>query len=182
MIHLELLDHSPGVWRRVLVPANISMSDLHLTLQTVMGWKNLYIHRYMDGDTDFSTCFMMTEPEELGCEDYQDMFLTDFLNKEKDAIFYQYGEEKSWTLAISLVKVVPANKKINYPSCINGKNACPNEGRYDQMDTGDLFDFLANASHDEFDKLDGARVKTIDSTIFDLDNINASLRDLKIEM
>ena len=39
-IKVTLLGTSPPVWRRILVPREITLRNLHRTLQTVMGWTN----------------------------------------------------------------------------------------------------------------------------------------------
>ena len=46
-IKVTLLGISPPVWRRILVDRDITLSNLHLTLQTVMGWENSHLHQFV---------------------------------------------------------------------------------------------------------------------------------------
>jgi ubiquinone/menaquinone biosynthesis C-methylase UbiE len=46
-IKVTLLGTSPSVWRRILVPREITLRNLHRTLQTVMGWTNSHLHQFV---------------------------------------------------------------------------------------------------------------------------------------
>ena len=46
-IKVTLLGTSPPVWRRILVPREITLRNLHRTLQTVMGWTNSHLHQFV---------------------------------------------------------------------------------------------------------------------------------------
>ena len=45
-VKVTLLGTSPPVWRRILVPRDITLGNLHRTLQTVMGWTNCHLHQF----------------------------------------------------------------------------------------------------------------------------------------
>ena len=47
VIKVTLLGTSPLVWRRILVPREITLHHLHRTLQTVMGWTNSHLHQFV---------------------------------------------------------------------------------------------------------------------------------------
>ena len=53
-IKVTLLGTSPPVWRRILVPRNITLRNLHRTLQTVMGWTNSHLHQFVLPRQEFS--------------------------------------------------------------------------------------------------------------------------------
>ena len=44
-IKVTLLRTGPPIWRRILVPRDITLRILHRTLQTVMGWTNSHLHQ-----------------------------------------------------------------------------------------------------------------------------------------
>ncbi len=46
-LHILLLKISPAIWRRVLVPSDQSLADLHHILQIVMGWDDTHLHRFL---------------------------------------------------------------------------------------------------------------------------------------
>ena len=45
-IKVTLLGTSPSVWRRILVPRDITLRNFHRTLQTAMGWTNCHLHQF----------------------------------------------------------------------------------------------------------------------------------------
>ena len=36
----------PAIWRRVLVPANCTLAQLHDIIQIAMGWDNSHLHSF----------------------------------------------------------------------------------------------------------------------------------------
>ena len=54
VVKVTLLGTSPPVWRRILVPRNITLRNLHRTLQTVMGWTNSHLHQFVLPRQEFS--------------------------------------------------------------------------------------------------------------------------------
>ncbi len=41
-----LIGISPMVWRRVLVPANFTLRELHGVIQVVMGWEGIHLYNF----------------------------------------------------------------------------------------------------------------------------------------
>jgi len=54
VVKVTLLGTSPPVWRRILVPRDITLQHLHRTLQTVMGWTNSHLHQFVVQRRTFS--------------------------------------------------------------------------------------------------------------------------------
>ena len=52
-LYVELEDIEPLVWRRLLVPASITLPKLHDLLQLAMGWTNSHLHSFTFGDQTF---------------------------------------------------------------------------------------------------------------------------------
>jgi len=47
VIKVTLVGTKPPIWRRILVPREITLRNLHRTLQTVMGWTNAHLHQFV---------------------------------------------------------------------------------------------------------------------------------------
>src|ERR1700694_1990287 len=45
-LRVELQRVKPLVWRRLLVPENVTLPKLHVILQWAMGWTNSHLHEY----------------------------------------------------------------------------------------------------------------------------------------
>jgi hypothetical protein len=54
-LKITLDDVSPAVLRRVEVPFDIRLDQLHLTIQTAMGWTNSHLYEIRVGDVGWST-------------------------------------------------------------------------------------------------------------------------------
>jgi hypothetical protein len=45
-LKVRLLEVSPMVWRRLLVPASYTLEELHGVLQVAMGWEGIHLYRF----------------------------------------------------------------------------------------------------------------------------------------
>ena len=52
-IKVTLLGTKPPIWRRLVVPASMSLAKLHDVLQTAMGWHDCHMHEFRAGDRHF---------------------------------------------------------------------------------------------------------------------------------
>jgi hypothetical protein len=48
-LRIELKEVQPLVWRRLLVPENVTLVNLSVILQTAMGWHRGHLHEYVVG-------------------------------------------------------------------------------------------------------------------------------------
>lgn len=46
-LKIRLDEIQPTIWRRIQVPAEISLFKLHFILQLAMGWTNSHLHEYL---------------------------------------------------------------------------------------------------------------------------------------
>jgi len=63
-IKVTLLGTKPQIWRRLLVPASLTLAKLHDVLQTAMGWLDCHMHEFHAGERRFGT----PDPEDRGME------------------------------------------------------------------------------------------------------------------
>ncbi len=48
-LKVTLLGTSPPIWRRLLVPADTTLAQLHDVLQAAMGWEDCHMHEFSIG-------------------------------------------------------------------------------------------------------------------------------------
>ena len=46
-IKVTLLRTAPPIWRRLLVPSDITLADLHDLLQLAIGWTDSHLHEFL---------------------------------------------------------------------------------------------------------------------------------------
>ena len=52
-LKVTLLGTSPPIWRRLLVPADVTLAQLHDMLQAAMGWEDGHMHEFSIGQRRF---------------------------------------------------------------------------------------------------------------------------------
>ncbi len=45
-IKIELIDSEPLIWRRVVIPADVTFRRLHDTIQFSMGWRDYHLYEF----------------------------------------------------------------------------------------------------------------------------------------
>ena len=52
-LRVTLEDIYPPIWRRLLVPADITLAKLHHVIQAAMGWEDYHLHEFRIGDSGY---------------------------------------------------------------------------------------------------------------------------------
>jgi len=94
-LKIALLDVTPTIWRRVVVPEGISLSKLHQVFQAALGWTNSHLHefviggvRYSEPDPDFE--------DELDHVDERGVLLPRALGMDARRFDYVYDFGDDW--------------------------------------------------------------------------------------
>ncbi len=164
----------PPIWRRIQVPGDLTLPQLHAVLQITLGWTNSHLHGFRVGELFY------TEPS----PDYLDMAVMDEgqvqLNQiapEVGAHFiYEYDFGDSWEHTLVVEKILPSEEGAAYPRCVAGKRACPPE------DVGGISGYMAflaaiqhprHPEHAEWSQWVGGQ---FDPELFDLQEANELLQ------
>lgn len=118
-LHVELEDIEPLIWRRILVPAAITLPKLHDLLQLVMGWTDSHLHSFQIGDRTFSSgpAGELAELEMLNEKKYT---LEAVLGDSIREFVYEYDFGDSWRHRIKVKSVAKPNTEWFYPLCVAG--------------------------------------------------------------
>ena len=46
-VQIALKNSKPKIWRRLLIPSDLILSDFHKIIQTAMGWQNEHLHQFI---------------------------------------------------------------------------------------------------------------------------------------
>jgi hypothetical protein len=114
----------PPVWRRVLVPGEMNLAELHDVVQTAMGWSNSHLHEFeVDGAR-----YGLPDPD-WGLDEVADESRVKLFRvaQEGSRLGYAYDFGDGWLHEVTVVKVVAPQPGTRYPCCIAGQRACPPE-------------------------------------------------------
>ncbi len=179
-LHVELVEITPTIWRRLRVPSWITLAKLHLVLQAALGWTNSHLHQFEIAGTDYG--IPDDDWPELALVDDRGVTLATAVGSGLTDFRYDYDFGDGWGHAIHVEGIEPVDEHLRYPLCIAGANACPPE---DVGGTGGYADFLQairdrrHPEHENYLRWCGG---AFDPSGFDLNAINASLRRLKIPL
>jgi hypothetical protein len=139
-IKITLKGSKPPIWRRVVVPVEITLDVLHEVIQDSMGWYNCHLHAFtIDGEEYQGRGMDGFWDEDAGALDEADYRLCDLVTGAKDVFDYVYDFGDNWEHKIAIEKVIPAAQKPPMMTCLAGKNTCPSEdsgglwGYYDKL-------------------------------------------------
>ena len=124
LLKIELLHIAPAIWRRFVVPANITLDRLHDVIQIVMGWESSHLHEFTIGKKRY-TEYREYQDDGLECGRYR---LGNLIKRQGRTFHYCYDFGDSWEHELALENNCYVNPKLHSAlSCLEGERACPPE-------------------------------------------------------
>lgn len=174
-LKITLKGIKPPIWRRVIVPNDLTLKQLHVIIISAMGWNGghlhqFYIHNEFYGDPSDDIF------GDGDIQDEQQFILSEFLTAEKSKIHYEYDFGDSWEHEIFVEKILPTAE--NHPICIKGKRACPPDDVGGIYGYAEFLKIIADPEHPDYeDTLDWIGFD-FDAEEFDIDDVNYLLSKL----
>jgi len=140
----------PPVWRRVVVPSDITFARLHDVLQAAFGWWNSHLHEFeIDG-----VRYGSDDGEGWGDRplDERRHRLGDVAG-EGATFGYVYDFGDNWQHRMVVERVVPAERGARYPACTAGRRACPPEDCGGVWGYADFVDAIRDPEHSEHESM-----------------------------
>lgn len=179
-LKITLCGSKPPIWRRVQVPGGIKLNRLHDVLQIVMGWTDSHLHQFRVGSIFYSLPSDDGFYPDVEQRDERRFRLADIAQHEKATLIYEYDFGDGWEHQVVVEKVLPPDSQKTYALCLDGKNNSPPEDCGGIFGYYDLLKAISNPKHPEHQQLLEWLGRPFDPNHFDLQEINAMLRDLKI--
>jgi len=176
-IKVTLLGTKPPIWRRLLVPASMTLAKLHDVLQTAMGWAGGHMHEFRTADRHFG----IPDPEDrsmgMQVENERSIRLSSVLRRAGAKLIYTYDFGDNWEHAVVLEKLLPAQLSLDleYPICIDGKLACPPDDCGGIPGYYELIEALADPEHDRHEEISEWISDGFDPQAFSVENVNRML-------
>ena len=171
----------PPVWRRIALPGNFSLADLHRAIQISMGWQDYHLHSFeING-----TCY--DDPESR--DDFD--FWSEPARSEKNAqlqklglregmkFSYEYDFGDGWVHIIQVEKIFSAEElsgsREQNVMCLTGRKACPPEDCGGIFGYYQILEILEDPDHPEYDETLEWLDDLFDPDFVDLEEINSEL-------
>lgn len=110
---------SPLIWRRLLVPSDYSIADLHFTLQIAFDWDDWNLNRFFIHGKDYGVYHS-------GGMNFSDnpngVQLADFKFRKTEKFLYEYDFFNIWTHTVRVEDILSFDPKKKYPLCTGGRN------------------------------------------------------------
>src|SRR5687767_7306768 len=146
----QLLITLDGVWpairRRVLVPADLSLAELHAVVQAAMGWQDYHLWRFDIGGVEYGR--PMGDGFDLPLVDAREVRL-DMVARPGDVFGYEYDFGDSWEHRVRVEKALAREPGRTYPVCVLAERACPPEDCGGAWGYAALLEALGNPKHPE---------------------------------
>jgi hypothetical protein len=124
-----LLGISPMIWRRLQVPASMTLRELHGVIQVVMGWEGIHLFQFMLRARRFGSVELAARSPDIPLSEFRLRLGTRFR--------YEYDLTVPGKHEMRLESRYAADPGSSYPICLDGDGSCPPE------DCGGVAGFLA---------------------------------------
>jgi tetratricopeptide (TPR) repeat protein len=145
-LRVTLLHVAVPVWRRIIVPDDLTFAQLHLLLQAAMGWQDCHMHEFEVGNESIGSS--LADAFDLGGKRplaERSTRLRDVLgNRRKCRYWYDFGDD--WWHQITIEKRLPDDGRA--PRLIAGEGACPPEDCGGPPGYADALEAVANPRHE----------------------------------
>jgi len=162
----------PPVWRRLLVPSSIYLSDLHDVFQIAMGWTDSHLHLFNCGRVSFG----QPDPDFAdGVADESGVRLEAVLAEEGESLVYEYDFGDGWEHKVTLEKVLPYERGAANARCIGGRRSCPPEDVGGIYGYADFLEAYVDPKHPRHQEMVLWAGPDFDADRFDMEEVNDEL-------
>lgn len=175
VLKATLRDIRPPIWRRLRVPGDCSLGQLHDVLQHAFGWTDSHLHEFRIGRQTFG----VPSADDFGPHPIHEKKVgLDQVARPKSKLVYAYDFGDGWEHDIVVERVEQAAPSDSLPACTDGRRACPPEDCGGPLGYENLVAALSDKKHPEHAELTEWVGPYWTPEAFDIDFANRELRAL----
>jgi hypothetical protein len=125
-LDLEFKDITPRIWRRVRVPADLKLADLHHIIQVVMDWADYHLHLFEVAGREYGPRPEEEWEREHWAGDDASITIAQALAQGNGGVTYVYDFGDEWRVDIKVVSDTVAPEPVQV-ECVAGELAAPPE-------------------------------------------------------
>ncbi len=166
----------PPIWRRVLVPSKLRLSDFHQVIQTVFGWTNSHLHQFAIAGQVFGP------PDDFDQRilDEARVTIAEVLDVGVTRCSYTYDFGDDWEHDIVVEKIISSNSGSERPLCIEGRRHRPPEDCGGPPGYAAFLRAIGNPRHPKHKAMREWVGGSFDAEAFDVGTVNRNLSALRI--
>jgi len=176
-LKIAIKNSKPPIWRRVIVPAGITFSQLSMILNEAMGWSGYHLFefefyhlelRIIEGADEFEMGY--------GPDDFieaSSTYIREYL-EGNDWFTYTYDLGDDWQHRVTIEKILE-DYEYNYPKVIKYKGDCPVEDCGGIYGYYECMEIISDPTHPEYeDRLSWMKSQGYPDA-YDMDAVNERL-------
>jgi hypothetical protein len=202
-IKITLEGSAPLIWRRMIVPAEITFKRLHDVIQLSMGWSNSHLYDFnlkeqklrITGDEESISEYEMYSKIKLTKKNDPYGFISNLLEvkpklsskvkidkyiEQNDNIIYIYDLGDYWKHKIELEEKIEEYEN-SYPVCIEGEGACPPEDVGGISGYMEFLEIINDKRHPEYEETREWACNQYYNDDFDIEKTNSHLADMFVK-
>jgi hypothetical protein len=115
-LEVALEEIEPPVWRRLLLPGDITLDKVHYIIQDAFGWTNSHLHCFEIDDRRYGMAEIEEDAHDLKEER---RFSLHKLVDKGSTFLYEYDCGDSWRHQIAVENVI-GGAELKHPICLDG--------------------------------------------------------------
>jgi Plasmid pRiA4b ORF-3-like protein len=126
-LRVEIDEVAPAVVRRVEVPLDIRLDDLHFVLQIAIGWQNCHPFEFrVVGPAEEKRWGLVDRDDpESSPLPAESATLAELLAGGRKVFHYDYVYGEDWTHTIEVEAIAAASADTRYPRLVSAQGRCP---------------------------------------------------------
>ena len=178
-LRISLEDVEPEVWRRLLVPYDVSLRHLHEIFQAVMGWDDEHLFEFHFDHGRFGTRHPEFQDGQNPVRSIRSAVLNDQISPETNQFHYIYDIGDYWVHEIVVEEVLSNDTNELVLQCVGGEYQCPPEDIGGAPGYETFLEAIADHSHEERAYYLEVYGDEFDPVYFSLEKINDRLNKIR---
>lgn len=143
-VKLTLRDVKPPVWRRLVLPGQWHLDQVHDAIQVAMGWENAHLHEFQVGEERYG----QPSPEwDNDVHSETTARLHEVLSGLGDRLSYWYDFGDDWYHDLIVEELA---EPVSTARCLAGRGACPPEDSGGPWEYAEMLAALADPKHESY--------------------------------
>jgi hypothetical protein len=173
---ITLKGFRPPIWRRVLVPGAMRLSDLHQVIQAVYGWTDSHLHQFVIDRASYG------QPDDFdqAVLDEAQVTISEALGTGIKRFSYIYDFGDDWEHDVVVEKIIGGNSGRERPLCLAGRRHRPPEDCGGPPGYAHFLRAIHDPRHPEHEAMRESVGGAFDPEAFDIAAVNRAIAALRL--